>query len=316
MVYLHLKEKEKQSYMKKRIYFFALLLTGVVFAGLNDLYAQRRNRAPLIRLGVRAGFNMSDLTSAKGLDIYNGLAYYDASLNYIGFTDTEPFKYGFNAGLALQAEISDSWFLQANLLYYTKGYKLNTQNVEISATANYLQIPVSMVYKYELSDDWRILASAGAFVGVGLHGFTDFEDHYGEEKSPRPQHITTNTPTINPETGQSNLICFEPTVHGATYWKDRNDTFATTGTWSVDAGFEVGLGVEYKSFQFMINYQISALPLYDYNKEFKSRYETKNIDAVNSFDYFGIEAPMSPRQHVISFNITYFFDNWDHGIRW
>lgn len=32
--------------------------------------AQRKNRAPENRFGIRAGFNMSDLTSAKGLDVY------------------------------------------------------------------------------------------------------------------------------------------------------------------------------------------------------------------------------------------------------
>lgn len=260
---------------------------------------------------------MSDLTSAKGLDIYNGLAYYDEQLNYIGFTDTKPFKFGFNAGYAAQAQLSDYFFLQANLLYTTKGYKLNTQNVEISARADYLQIPIDFMYKYELNDDWRLVGSAGLFFGVGLYGFTDFEDHYGEKDTPRLQHQSLRQPFRNEETGVHSLICFDPTVHGATYWKDRNDTFATEGTWQVDGGFQIGLGFEWKSVQFLVQYQYSLTPFYDYEKEFRGRYEAKNIeDASTSFEYFDLEVPSSPRQQLITFSVSYFFDNWNHGIRW
>lgn len=303
--------------MKNRVLFLSMLFLLLSVSFSENLSAQRRNKAPLIRLGLRAGFNMSDLTSAKGLDIYNGLAYYDEQLNYIGFTDTKPFKFGFNAGFAAQAQLSDYFFLQANLLYTTKGYKLNTQNVEISARADYLQIPIDFMYKYELNDDWRLVGSAGLFFGVGLYGFTDFEDHYGEKDTPRLQHQSLRQPFRNEETGVHSLICFDPTVHGATYWKDRNDTFATEGTWQVDGGFQIGLGFEWKSVQFLVQYQYSLTPFYDYEKEFRGRYEAKNIEDVStSFEYFDLEVPSSPRQQLITFSVSYFFDNWNHGIRW
>ena len=96
--------------MNKRRCFLGGLLLLLLLSCSMGLSAQRRNKAPLVRFGFRAGFNMSDLTSAKGLDIYNGLAYFDEQLNYIGFTDTKPFKYGFNAGFAAQAQLSDSRF--------------------------------------------------------------------------------------------------------------------------------------------------------------------------------------------------------------
>jgi hypothetical protein len=90
------------------------LLLSLSFS--ENLSAQRRNKAPLIRLGLRTGFNMSDLTSAKGLDVYNGLAYYDEQLNYIGFTDTKPFKFGFNVGVTAQAQLNDYFFLQGSFI--------------------------------------------------------------------------------------------------------------------------------------------------------------------------------------------------------
>lgn len=302
--------------MKSTKYFFGLALLFLVLVSGFEAEAQRRNKAPLVRLGFRAGFNMSDLTSAKGLDVYNGLAYYDDQLNYIGFTDTKPFKYGFNVGFAMQAQLSDAWFLQSNLLLTTKGYRLNTQYVEIDVAANYIQIPIDIMYKYELSDDWRIFASAGAYFGVGLFGFTEFEDHYGEEETPRGQHLNANKPSLDPEMGAHNLICFDPTVHGQVYWKDKDDTFATDGTWGVDAGLQFSLGCEYKSFQLMLTYQYALTPFYDYSKDFSKRYEQKGMDYSTSFEYFEITAPSSPHQHLISISLSYFLDNWNHGIRW
>jgi hypothetical protein len=260
---------------------------------------------------------MSDLTSAKGLDVYNGLAFYDEQLNYIGFTDTKPFKYGFNAGLAAQAQLNDYLFLQANFMYTTKGYKLNTQDVEINAKADYLQIPIDLMYKYELNDDWRLIGSLGAFFGVGIYGTTFFEDHYGEKEVPRPQHQTVREPFRNDETGVHTLICFDPTVHGSTFWKDYQSTFLTDGTWQIDGGLQIGLGCEWKSFQFLVQYQYSFTPLYDYEKNFKGRYEAKGYNDVNnSFEFLNQEIPSSPRQQLITFSISYFFDNWNHGIRW
>jgi hypothetical protein len=116
--------------------------------------------------------------------------------------------------------------------------------------------------------------------------------------------------------GAHNLICFDPTVHGQVYWKDKDDTFASKGTLGVDAGLQFSLGAEYKSFQLMLTYQYSLTPLYDYNKNFKERYEAKGMEHSTAFEYFDIAVPSSPHQHLISISLSYFLDNWQHGIRW
>lgn len=300
--------------MKNNKYILTLILSCLVFS--NIATAQRVNRAPQIRFGIRAGFNMSDLTSAKGLDIWNGLAYFNDKKEYVGFTDTKPFKYGFNAGFTAQSNMTNNWYWQASLIFTTKGYKLNTQNVEINATADYIQLPIDVVYKYELNDRWRLLGSAGLFAGVGICGFTTFYDHYGEDHTPRLYHQNIQKPVINEELGTSNLIGCDYTVHKENvYWKDKDDTFSSDGTYRIDAGAQIGIGLEFWRMQFMINYQYSLTPFYDYNYDYSSRYVGKG-NYKNSFDYFDIKTPSSPRQHVISFTLTYFFDNMNNGIRW
>lgn len=296
-----------------------------VFAGvlLFNLNAQRYNPDAIrlspnkdqIRIGLRAGLNLSDLTSADGLDIWNGLAYYNEANEYIGLTDTKPFKIGFNFGLVAQGNLTGNWWWQGSFIFTTKGYKLSTQNLDIKATAGYMQIPLEIMYKFPIKKT-NLLVSAGVFAGIGVYGFTYFEDHYGEEQSPRIHHTFKPTPTITGIEESNELIACDITVHGANdYWKDEDDTFASDGTWIFDGGFQLGLGFEWWRFQFMLTYQYSLTPFYDYDYDYSYRYRPKGMNTKNSFDYFGIKDISSPRQHVISFNIFYFFDNLKHNIR-
>lgn len=308
--------------MKKTRYILLTILSLILVANTanaqlyNKGVEKRYNSNPQIRLGIRAGFNMSDLTSAKGLDIWNGLAYFDKNSQYIGFTDTKPFKYGFNFGITAQGELIGNWYWQGSLIFTTKGYKLSTQNVDIDATADYMQIPIDIMYKYPLKDNCSLVASLGAFLGVGVYGYTKFFDHYGENDKPRLFHEAIQEPYINEALGTSNLIGCDYSVHGENvYWSDKDDTFSSDGTWLIDGGLQVGLGIEFWRMQFMINYQYSLTPLYDYKYDFSGRYQERGENYHNSFEYFNIKAPSSPRQNVFSFTLTYFFDNWNHGIR-
>lgn len=306
----------------KKINKILLLLLACVLCGnisaqrYNPNSIRRSNDNEQIRLGIRAGFNMSDMTNAQGLDIWNGLAYFDKNSNYIGFTDTKPFKLGFNVGITAQGHFSptSNLYWQGSFIYTTKGFQLNTQNVEIDATAAYMQLPLEIMYKFPAKNA-NFLVSAGAFLGVGVYGFTDFEDHYGEDESPRDQHQALQAPYINEALGTTNLIGCDYSVHGANvYWKDRDDTFESEGTWRLDGGLQLGLGVEYWRFQFMLTYQYSFTPFYDYGYDFSYRYQERGQDYSTSFEYFNLTNIKSPRQQLISLTISYFFDNFKHGL--
>ncbi|MDR1006231.1 MAG: PorT family protein [Bacteroidales bacterium] len=314
--------------MNNKKYFLAFIIFVTAFCITTNLNAQRRNKAPLIRFGVRAGFNMSDLTSTNGLDVWNGLAFYNEDLKYVGIKDTKPFKYGFNLGLTAQVKINDHFFWQPSLLFMSKGYKVATKytenyreyNLDIDAGAYYFQLPIDFLYKYELSDNFRLIAQAGAFVGVGAFGYTDFEDHYGEDTVPRQNHYQVNRPGYNSIIDDIVMVAVDPTVHGShLYWKDKDDTFIPEGTWRFDAGLQFGLGFEWRSFQFMIQYQLSLTPLYNYNTDYTYRYEEKGINGIrDAFQYLDVKKPSSPHHQVISINISYYFDNLktSKAIRW
>ncbi|MDR1847459.1 MAG: PorT family protein [Bacteroidales bacterium] len=301
--------------MNNNKYIIAFVLLAV-FA--TSAFSQRRNRAPEIRFGVRAGLNMSDLTSAKGLDIWNGVGVYDNNLQYKGLEDTDPFKFGFNAGLTAQVRMTDNWYIQPSLLLVSKGYRLNATYVqsareyklEVNAGAYYFQIPIDVVYKYELTDNFRFIAQAGVFVGYGSFGYTDFEDHFGEDTVPRQFHLQVNRPDYDQLTGEPIMVTTDPTVHGShLYWKDRDDTFIPEGTYRWDAGLQIGLGFEFKSFAVTLQYQYSLTPLYNYDADFSSRYREVGIkDVHNSFEYLGETNPGSPHQHVISLSLSYYLD--------
>ncbi|MBP1630211.1 MAG: hypothetical protein H6Q15_1104 [Bacteroidetes bacterium] len=289
----------------------SILAVLLLLAASIETSAQRRNKAPQTRFGLKFGLNMSDLTSARGLDIYNGLAYFDENKNYVGFTDTKPWKMGFNAGVTMQSAFDDTWYLQTSLLFTTKGYKLNTQDVEITCNASYIQLPVDLVYKYEIYNSFKFLAQAGAFVGVGAYGYTDFFDHYGENELPRRIHEQSPDPNI-----ANGYIGFDPTVHGSTFWKDSDDTFETDGTYRMDAGVSLGIGFEFSKFQLMLNYQYSLTPLYNYDHDFSGRYEQKGMDQKTSFEYFNLETPSSPHQHMVSLTLSYYFDAFKNKLKW
>ena len=50
----------------------SLIAISLLLIGGFNSFAQRTNKAPENLFGIRVGFNMSDLTSANGLDVFNG----------------------------------------------------------------------------------------------------------------------------------------------------------------------------------------------------------------------------------------------------
>jgi hypothetical protein len=110
---------------------FKLLSIFVVtaFASVlsNQANAQMNSNA---RYGIKGGFNASNL--------------------YVDDVNDENARYGFNAGLYGQVLATESFAIQPELLYSTKGSKVDYSNIvdeTVTYNLNYLDLPVLAVFK-------------------------------------------------------------------------------------------------------------------------------------------------------------------------
>ncbi|WP_020598819.1 porin family protein [Spirosoma panaciterrae] len=83
-------------------------------------------------------------------------------------------KIGFRAGIMLDAPVADRLSIQAQLVYSTKGTKLNEANTGLSATEttlafNYLELPLQLTYGFSAGTG-RVVVGAGPYVGYALNG--------------------------------------------------------------------------------------------------------------------------------------------------
>ena len=64
------------------------------------------------------------------------------------FIDDTKYKTGFIGGIFVSSRISDYFFIQPELLFSMKGYKIKSDDVDIKVTFSYIELPV--LIKYEL----------------------------------------------------------------------------------------------------------------------------------------------------------------------
>ncbi|MCC9019150.1 porin family protein [Flavobacterium lipolyticum] len=103
---------------------FLCALTLFLIASFGMLHAQNTNANP--EYGIKGGFNMSNLYSSDAND--------------------ENILYGFNAGLYATLPVSDFIAIQPEILFTTKGAKLEFNNALASGDSkfrlNYIEVPL------------------------------------------------------------------------------------------------------------------------------------------------------------------------------
>ncbi|MDR2232998.1 MAG: PorT family protein [Tannerella sp.] len=138
---------------------------------------RRRSNSNPFRFGVKAGLNMSSLVGyGNVIDDYSadGIA---------GFTVVT--KPGFHVGLTAQFMFTPEVGLETGLMFSTLGTKFKYSqsqthevddpdfgNFDVEGTTNtyYVQIPVSFLYKFNITDDFSIYPSLGLYAGYGIYG--------------------------------------------------------------------------------------------------------------------------------------------------
>jgi len=106
-----------------------------------------------VSLGIKGGVNMSNFV-------------YDDEMN-----DKNP-KIGFNIGLAADVDFTPNMALQTGLFLSTKGFKTVNDAIDVEYTENlmYLQLPLHLAYKVDVTPGSRIVFHAGPYAAYGVGG--------------------------------------------------------------------------------------------------------------------------------------------------
>lgn len=127
----------------KYITFFVLLISSI------SMFSQ-------VSWNAKAGINMSKVTNQSNSDM----------------------KVGYQFGAGMDYYFNKHWGVQSSLLLITKGYKrdysliLKEEKVNYSANDNrvYLELPISLAYKFSISEDFKLVINGGGYISYGIAG--------------------------------------------------------------------------------------------------------------------------------------------------
>jgi hypothetical protein len=108
--------------------------------------------------------------------VTGGVQFASQKINFAGLSLKGDNKVGFQAGLLLDAPLSESFSVRPQLLYSVKGSKLANfdfgfGSTDVSTTFNYLEVPVQLMYNVEAGPGYVTLG-AGPYVAYALSGKT------------------------------------------------------------------------------------------------------------------------------------------------
>lgn len=126
-------------------YFFKTVLISAFSVSCLFTTAQEKD----ITFGAKGGFNMATFQESKN-------------------TKSKP---GIVAGVTVDYNIKGDFFIFSGLEYVVKGPKVdggegNGDRINL----NYLQLPVHIAYKYELTPDLKLVADIGPYLAYGISG--------------------------------------------------------------------------------------------------------------------------------------------------
>ena len=140
--------------MKKSLLFVLFALVSMVS------YSQ-------ISWNVKAGMNMSNITGDADTDL----------------------RIGFNAGVGMEYQFTDTWSIQPSLMFSQKGFKLG----DVKCNPLYLEVPVLAAARFAVTDNQNVVVKAGPYLAVGIAGKSKVEegnvtvktDYFGDNAAKR-----------------------------------------------------------------------------------------------------------------------------------
>lgn len=89
--------------------------------------------------------------------------------NVTKYSDTKALP-GFHLGVGMDYGFSENWSLQSGLLISSKGYKIKEGEYKETNRPIYLDIPILAAYKFNISDNAKLVINAGPYLAIGLGG--------------------------------------------------------------------------------------------------------------------------------------------------
>ncbi|MDD3357364.1 MAG: porin family protein [Dysgonamonadaceae bacterium] len=126
------------------------------------------------------GAQTASLSVKGGLNISN---YYGDNLN------DKSIKAGFHVGVGADLEFMPNIALQTGLFFSTKGAKYQYDagiagNVEYNVTANYLQLPLHLAYKIDVTPGTKVVLHAGPYIAYGVGGKRKIDSKFTDDLKP------------------------------------------------------------------------------------------------------------------------------------
>lgn len=207
----------------------AILLILLSFAGI-AIQAQNK---PII-LGIKGSVNVSN---------WNG-----------GIEDSKA-KFGFNAGVTLDYLFTEELQLMTGLELMTKGAKDlelkqtapsggdNIFKYKGSQNAMYIQLPLRIGYRMNMSESTRIVLYAGPYFAYGIGGKVKFD----------------NNLTLTSPGGSTEVISFDNASNPMRANGTEYDTFGENGYKKFDFGLGAGVGAEFEHLSLYLGFDYGVL---------------------------------------------------------
>ncbi len=108
------------------------------------------NAQEKVAFGVRAGLNVNSLSVSDESGLKS--------------------RVGYHVGAVMDWNVAKNLYVQPGLYFTTRGAKSSDEGWEQKINMNYLQIPISVAYRFPLSETVKLDINVGPYVALGVGG--------------------------------------------------------------------------------------------------------------------------------------------------
>ena len=96
--------------------------------------------------------------------------------NVSGDMPNTDMKLGIKAGAVVNIPAGGGFYLQPGLFFSQKGYQSAILGIDTRFNLNYVELPVNILYMFDLGNAGAIFASAGMYAALAVNGTIKIED--------------------------------------------------------------------------------------------------------------------------------------------